>query len=64
MKVDFDINGCLTVEGENNTDYAALKQWASDFSGGKTPLFVKWKVGGPDGFGAAVDVRQLFKANQ
>ena len=41
MKVYFDADGSLTVEGENATEWLALNAWVSEWLGGKAPLWVR-----------------------
>lgn len=43
MKVYFDADGSLTVEGEDATEWLALRTWADNWSDGKTPLWVRTK---------------------
>lgn len=44
MKVYFDIQGALTVKGEDNTEHLALGVWAERFLGGNAPLVIKRQV--------------------
>lgn len=41
MKVYFDADGSLTVEGENATEWLALRTWADNWSNQKVPLWVR-----------------------
>ena len=44
MKVYFDVHGQLTVEGEDATEWLALRTWAARWSDNDGPLIVKWKA--------------------
>lgn len=41
MKVYFDADGSLTVEGENATEWLALRMWADNWSAQRVPLWVR-----------------------
>jgi hypothetical protein len=41
MKVYFDADGSLTVEGENATEWLALRTWADNWTALKVPLWVR-----------------------
>ena len=44
MKVYFDVHGSLTVEGEDATEWLALRTWSARWSDNAGPLVVKWKT--------------------
>lgn len=44
MKVYFDVHGALTVEGEDATEWLALRTWTARWSDSSGPLIVKWKT--------------------
>ena len=44
MKVYFDVHGALTVEGEDATEWLALRTWTARWSDNAGPLIVKWKT--------------------
>ena len=44
MKVYFDVHGALTVEGEDATEWLALRTWSARWSDNAGPLIVKWKT--------------------
>lgn len=60
MKAYFNVHGHLVVEGEDATEWLALKSWTADWTGGASPLWVSVKAPGPEGF-AETDCRQLFR---
>jgi hypothetical protein len=70
MKVYFDVHGSLTVEGEDATEWLALRTWTARWSDNAGPLVVKWKTErmtqqlGDDKPWPAIetDSRQLFRA--
>lgn len=43
MKVYFDADGSLTVEGEDATEWLALRTWADNWSSNAVPLWVRTK---------------------
>lgn len=43
MKVYFDADGSLTVEGEDATEWLALRTWADNWTAQKVPLWVRTK---------------------
>lgn len=64
MKVYFDVHGALNVEGEDATEWLALRTWSERWSEDASPLHVLVKKPGvPDGpFRTREDdVRQLFR---
>jgi hypothetical protein len=44
MKVYFDVHGSLTVEGEDATEWLALRTWTARWSNNAGSLVVKWKT--------------------
>lgn len=46
MKAYFDVHGALTVEGEDPTEWLALRTWAQCWTDNTSPLWIAVK--GPD----------------
>lgn len=44
MKAYFDVHGSLTVEGEDATEWLALRTWSARWSDNAGPLIVVWKT--------------------
>ena len=70
MKTYFDVHGSLVVEGENATEWLALRTWAERWSADRGPLIVKWLVAArrhsEDGTRSWTEsepeIRQLFRS--
>jgi hypothetical protein len=67
MKVYFDADGSLTVEGEDATEWLALRTWADNWSDRKVPLWVRTRDYDTDDTTLKppplrTSLRQLFKA--
>ena len=70
MKVYFDVHGSLTVEGEDATEWLALRTWSARWSENDGPLIVKWKTERMEQMPGdekpwprlEMDSRQLFRA--
>lgn len=60
MKAYFNVHGHLVVEGEDTTEWLALKTWMADWTKGDSPLWISVKAPGREGF-AETDCRQLFR---
>ena len=69
MKAYFDVHGALTVEGEDATEWFALRTWTSRWSDNAGPLIVKWKkecmrqqTGDEKPYSSIeTDIRQLYR---